>query len=469
MTPPLIAYVRVSRQGDREDGRFHSPTEQDERARAFAASKDLAVGATVQDIDVSGGVHPRDRPGMAHALEEIRAGRAGGLVAFTLDRLSRDPNHGDWLVREVTSHGGIVTTPDMPDSIDTPTGEFTFGMLLGVARLYRRTAAERLMSAKERATRSGILVSKHVPLGYTRDEQRRMVLDPETAPIVSELFERRIAGVSWQELTRFLDDRTDRTWSRSAVRHMLASPIYRTGRIEANGIVSEFEAGAIVDDGTWFAAQRPKSVSDGRTRKGKWLLSGLLRCDSCGRALTPWRPAKGRGKARRYRCVQAGCEERVSVAAEAVEERVTAEAFAADLKLIARQPEAVDLTALEESLAMAESRLDQMLAPEAQDALGDAWPATAKQRREERDEAARVLGEARADAGVAGNGGKVLRLGHVWDDLDPIQQREALRWVFAEVRAAKVPAGQPPSLTFVQRATRPWGTLEFRPPEIETA
>jgi hypothetical protein len=50
--------------------------------------------------------------------------------------------------------------------------------------------------------------------------------------------------------------------------------------------------------------------------------------------------------------------------------------------------------------------------------------------------------------------------------LEPSQQREVLRWVFAEVRVFKVPRGQPPNLTFVPRATRPWGSLALSPPEI---
>jgi DNA invertase Pin-like site-specific DNA recombinase len=460
---PLIAYVRVSRQGDREDEKFHSPTEQAERARAFAESKGFAVGEVLEDIDVSGAVHPRDRPGMARALDEVRQGRCGGLVAYSLDRLSRDPGHGDWLVSEVTSHGGIILAPDLPEDLDSPTGEFQFGVLLGVARLYRRTAAERLVLAKERAVRSGIFVSRVIPFGYTRDSARRMVIDPDTAPVVAELYELRIAGASRPELTRHLNERTGRNWSITTIRAMLANPIYRTGRIEQSGTISEFEAGAIVDSGTWYAAQSTV-VRDERTSAGTWLCTGLLRCASCGKSLWPWKPARNRGHARRYRCAHSYCQDRVSVAALLVERLVIAEAFAADLKLIERQPESVDLGALAGDLAKAEARLAQMLEPASQDALGEAWVATAKARREERDAAARALGEARSLPGATS--GNVLRLGHIWDDLEPSQQREVLRWVFAEVRVFKVPRGQPPNLTFVPRATRPWGSLALSPPEI---
>ncbi|MFL5962195.1 MAG: recombinase family protein [Gaiellaceae bacterium] len=484
MTLPLIAYVRVSRVGDREEsGRFHSPKEQEDRARGHAASKGWTVGEVVTDLDVSGGTHPNERPGMSYALDRIRAGEAGGLVSYSLDRLSRDPSHGDWLVREVTSHGGVVAAPDMPEDITTPTGEFTFGMLLGVARLYRRTAGARFQSARERATRSGVKVARTIPLGYTRDADRRMVLDPETAPIVAELFERRIAGASDTALARFLTERTGRQWARQAVPYMLANPIYHVGRITDGEFVSEFEAGAIVDSATFAAAQRPKHIHDERTAKGRWLLTGLVRCEACGRRLSPWKPSakeRAKGTRGRYRCNGDGCR-RVSVHREVLETMVVEAAFAEAQTLVERPAATVDLTALEQDLVIAERRLEQMLAPESQDALGDAWAATAKARREERDAAAAALGEARALSGVPGLGGTVLNLGWIWDDLAPDQQRLALQEVYAEVRVAKgngerVPVAlkdgttvtsETPALTFIPREPHPWRLIEMAPAEIE--
>ena len=462
---PLIAYVRVSRKGDREDDRFHSPQEQTDRARSHAASKGLAVGEVVEDIDVSGATHPRERPGMSRALEAIKSGKAGGLVAFSLDRLSRDPNHGDWLVREVTSHGGVITTPDMPEDITSPTGEFTFGMLLAVARLYRRTAGARFESAKERATRAGIAVGS-VPLGYRKRPDRTLEPDPETAPLVVAVFEARAAGASWTTLAEMLAKATGRNWSRQAVPRILANPIYHTGHIQYGEWVSDVEAGALVDVALWHAAQRPKFVRDGRTEKAKWLLSGLLRCEGCGRSLVPWTPAKGqKGTARRYRCHAMGCSTRVSVHADAAEDLVVREAFAVSKSLVSVPTEAVELAPLEEALEVATRRFEQVQSPAAQDALGEAWAATAKERREARDAAAAALGEARQAAGVEDGGGRVLELGHIWDDLDPQQQREALRWAFTEVRVARVPRGERPAFTFVRAADRPF-RLEFRPPDL---
>ncbi len=134
-------------------------------------------------------------------------------------------------------------------------------------------------------------------------------------------------------------------------------------------------------------------------------------------------------------------------------------------ELVERLPEVVDLSPLEEALASAERRFAHVQTPEGMDALGDSWAATAKQFREERDRAARELGEARAKAGGAFGGGRVFRLGHIWDDLTPDQQRSALQHTFERVVVAKVPPRSEPDIEFVVRDAHPW-RLELDPPDV---
>jgi site-specific DNA recombinase len=482
-TQPVLIYVRVSRQGDREDGKFHSPDDQVRRASKFAEDNGFAVGQVFRDIDQSGGTHPLQRPGMAAALLEIEAGRAGGIVAYDMSRLSREPSHLEWLAAKMDEHGAVLLWPNMPVDPRSAVGELQIGLLAQFDRYTRKQATERFALAKERATREGIHVARTMPLGYRKDPAtRRMVVDESSAPIVRELFERRIAGASDTALARFLTERTGRQWARQAVAYMLANPIYHVGRLTDGETVSEFEAGAILDSATWHAAQRPKFIHDERTASGKWLLTGLAKCDVCGRRLSPWNPSakeKAKGTRGRYRCNGEGCRS-VSVHREVLEALVVEAAFAACQDLIAKPPVTVDLAALEQERLVAERRFEQVQSPEMQDALGDAWPATAKARREERDSVRVALGEARAEAGVPELGGAVLNLGWIWDDLAPDQQRVALQEVYAEVRVARGEAvrvpitlmdgtsvtAETPALTFVPREPHPWRPVEMAPADV---
>ncbi len=444
MAAPIGIYVRVSRKGDREDERFHSPREQAERATALVRAKGLAVGPVFEDIDVSGATEPAKRPAMGALLREVKDGKLGGVAAYSLDRLSREPAHGDELVRAVTKAGGLVLTPDIPDAIDSPTGEFTFGMLLQVAKLYRSQAGARFASAKERSIKAGIPVGS-VPVGYRKRPDRTVEVDPATAPAVRTVFERRAKGAGYTELAQVLDEATGRKWTRQGVARVLRNRFYATGRLEYGDIVSDVVYPAIVDEPLWQAAQ----VADPRPRAPKtdnvWLLTGLARCATCGHAMGSWRGATHyrrdprRGKMEwveakvvptRYRCINRKCPDRASVNAPRLERFVVMRS-AALADQLATAAEAADLGAMEEALTVAERRLAQVLAPEARDALGDLWAADVKLRRAERDAAAATLGAARAEAGVPE---QALKLSQGWEGMTRADLRAALGLYWKEVK-----------------------------------
>ena len=271
-TKPLAVYARVSDRKDREDKSYHSPQEQEERARAHAESRGYTTDGFFYDESVSGGVHPEERPEMHRLLEAVRAGEVGGICAGWLDRLSREPSHGEWLVKEVLKHGGVVIAPDIPQDITSASGRMTFRMLLDVAAFIRDTARERFTISKIGSIRSGVPVSQ-APVGYRRicdgsgevdRKDRRLELDTETAPVVEEMFKLRAQGVGRGQLHKLLVERTRHKWAREAVRVILANPIYKTGRLRyqlnkqdaTSWIESEWAATPVVSEALWEAAQK---------------------------------------------------------------------------------------------------------------------------------------------------------------------------------------------------------------------
>lgn len=449
MTPPIGIYVRVSRKGDREDDRFHSPREQAERAESLVRAKGFVVGPLFEDIDVSGAVSPVERPAMGRLLQEIEAGELGGIAAYSLDRLSRDPAHGDDLVRRVTRAGGVLLTPDMPEALESPTGEFTFGMLLQVAKLYRSQAGARFASAKERAILAGMPVGPP-PFGYRRGADRRLEQDPVAAPLVRELYERRVRGETHTPLASFLRDATDHPWTLSGVAKILRGRIYATGRLEYGGVVSEHAAEAIVDEPLWHAVQvvsplpRPARGAD-----AGWLLTGLVRCAACDRALSVHLSGRD-SKYRRYRCRNRACAAKANIKADDIE-RWAYVAARERTSAVDLGSEAPDLGALEDGVATTERRLTQALSPESQDALGDAWAATVKARRLERDVALAALGAARV---VVGAPAEALALSEVFDDLSPLERRAVMQHYWRVIRVARGGA-----VTLVARG--PGGAVEI--------
>jgi site-specific DNA recombinase len=426
---PLAIYIRVSRKGDREDERFHSPREQRERAEGLIRGQGHEVGPTFEDIDVSGATAPEDRPAMSQLLATLDAGELGGIAAYSLDRLSREPAHGDALVKRVTKAGGIVLTPDIPDAIDSPTGEFTFGMLLQVAKLYRSQAKARFGAAAERAILAGIPVGR-TAFGYRKRTDRKIEIDPETAPIVRELFERRAAGGGWATLSDYLTEATGERWTISGIRELIRNELYKTGRLQHGTITSEWDAGAIVDPALWAAAQRRGEPTAKPTRsQGRYLLSGLIVCANCGYALNP-QPGNGRSRdTRRYKCRNRQCTDRPSIKADLLEAFVLHETFKLNDELEKREP-TTDLAELQAEVTTAQRRLDWVTTAEALDALGAEFAATVKRYRDALESAQAALGEARQMRSA-------VRLRDVWEDLSPLDRRAALALFWKKVRVAK--------------------------------
>ncbi len=92
----LVAYVRVSRDGER-------PENQEYAIFKWAAERGHQVVETVRDVGVSGALPPGERPGWRRVLELLES--ADGVVVYALDRVA----HSLWdlaaVVRELEARG----------------------------------------------------------------------------------------------------------------------------------------------------------------------------------------------------------------------------------------------------------------------------------------------------------------------------------------------------------------------------
>ena len=414
-------YTRVSRVGDREH--LTSPEDQERDARAFAASRGLVVGEMFSDLNESGGT--LERPEFAKVLQRIETGKSGGVVVAYLSRASRDTAQGLGLLDRITALGGVLYAPNLPADYTTADGRMLTTIQLAIDTGYLQRKAAEFESAKAGAIAAGIPVANRAPVGYRRGEDRRLERDPDTAPVVQAVFERRAAGVGPTELARVLEAANvttsagSATWSVSAVSQLLRNRVY-LGELSYGKDRRYVNATAhepLVDLATFSAAQHPGGpvLRKARSEGGEFSLSGILRCAACGYAMEGTRTSADRGRRRIYRCKRrhAGgiCPESSSVRAERVEQAV-ADTYREVLRLalerkfgpdgavtLSGQP-APGLEVFEDALHLAERRLAAVQAPAMFDAAGDGWPAMVQVATEARDEAALALGRARAEHGT---------------------------------------------------------------------
>jgi DNA invertase Pin-like site-specific DNA recombinase len=432
-TGSLIPYGRKSSGEDDE----LSHARQRGAWERWADANGVELAPEVWESNVSGSKRWQDR-GLGEALAAVERGEAAGIIVEEQSRLSRENGLATAEVWDAFQRldARLVCTAE---GIDTATGdhELSFSIRAALAREQWKQYARRMADVKSNRTARGIHIAR-TPVGYVKNPStKRLEIDPTEAPVVRAAFEARADGASWEAVARILDEGTGRTWSRRGAGKVIARRVY-VGEVTNGDLVTPGAHEAIVDEALWQAAQRrDKEPARSGRKSDRHLLAGLVRCAKCGGSMSVWygkkEPKYGTPQ-RRYRCGTRGCSRpMVSVNAEPLE-RWTVETLWLLLgsKVAGDEPEAINLRPLEAAVEKAATRLEQVMAPEARDALGDLWAADVKARRLEHEAAVTALGEARAQARQTDATPELVDLRERWDDMTTGEQREALSQYLVE-------------------------------------
>src|SRR5262245_57185370 len=224
------AYVRVSRRAGREGESFISPELQRKKIAAWAKLHEVEILEWWEEIDQSGA--KVDRPLFQQALARCEAGETGGIVVARLDRFARSAVDALEAIKRLNAAGSrLVSVEDNFDG-STPMGRFAIGILTLIAELELERITENWDTANQQAVERGIHVSGTTPVGYTRDEKKRLIPVEPDASLVREVFQRRAQGESWTALADFLSASAVKTskgndsWSVTGVSSLIRNRAY---------------------------------------------------------------------------------------------------------------------------------------------------------------------------------------------------------------------------------------------------
>jgi DNA invertase Pin-like site-specific DNA recombinase len=184
-TLPLAAYVRVSTAGQAASGVGLSA--QRHALEQAAASQGFTIAGFYEDPARSG-AKLSGRPGLQAALDEIAAGRAGGLAVAKVDRLGRSYEVMT-LVERASREGWRLLALDIGLDTSTAEGEMVAGALTMAARFEWRRISQRQ-------------VDKHDQL---RREGRRRGREAVPVEIADRIIELRGTGLSYQKIAKRLE------------------------------------------------------------------------------------------------------------------------------------------------------------------------------------------------------------------------------------------------------------------------
>lgn len=281
----VFGYVRVS--GAEQGNHGTSLGAQQDEIVKYCKAQGLPKPTFHVEVESAGAGKEERRVELQTLLRTVAP---GDLVLVTkVDRWSRNLVFGVDSVRALVKRG--IGFRSIGEGIDASTsqGDSTLGIMSWVADMERQRIRERTVGARIVLRDSGCYVEGVVPIGYQRVD-RRLVIEPDDAKAIRELYRRCIQGHTLRQLTGWFRDSYPllHGWDYRNIGQMLRSRVYIGEQRTSRGVWRPVHE-AIVDRATW---ERAQAALEERKHKGRtpgaasltssWLLRSYARCADCG-------------------------------------------------------------------------------------------------------------------------------------------------------------------------------------------
>ena len=239
------------------------------------------------------------------------------ILVWKFSRFTR--NRRDAVVyKEVLRERGVKVTSIKEQADDTPAGGLTEGIIEVLDEFFSRNLAEDVIRGMRESAGRGFWLTKWAPIGYRREyvddsgkRRPRLALDPPKDAMVKRMFDMAASGMSLRDIARALNGEgittaRDKRWGTSSVHKILTNEAYtgvvvwgRKSKSDREPVRAENAHPAIVSRELFDqveAALRAKApaVMHPRRAGSKYVLSGLVKCKRCGRALVAASAQSGR-------------------------------------------------------------------------------------------------------------------------------------------------------------------------------
>ncbi|MGA7415172.1 MAG: recombinase family protein [Bryobacteraceae bacterium] len=286
----IVLYARVSSK-DQEKG-FSIPA-QLRLLRDYAASKGFVIAHEFTDVETAK-ESGRTNFGQMLAYLKKHPATCRTILVEKTDRLYR--NLKDWVTLDDLALEIHFVKENETVSPDSKSSEkFVHGMKVLMAKNYIDNLSEETRKGMTEKARAGIYPS-FAPIGYRNavgpNGMRVIVLDPEAAPMIPELFERFSTGnFSLKTLVKELNAEGCKLRGRklcSSTLHQILRKRLYTGDFDWDGTTYAGEHEPLLTREVWQRVQElldARSVNKTRKVKNDFAFTGLVHCGHCGRLL----------------------------------------------------------------------------------------------------------------------------------------------------------------------------------------
>ena len=301
---PAALYARVS--SDRQDVDL-SVAAQLRALRDYAKNNGYSVAREYVDEAESGRI--ADRPQFRTMIDEGSKPKSpfDVILVWKFSRFTRKREHAVAFKAQLRRKGiRVVSITEQAE--DNATGRLLEGIIESVDEYYSENLGQEVTRGMREAASRGFFLGSKAPFGYTRvkvsdgvKERPTLEVDPDTAPVVKEIFENSRRGNGLAEICKELNGRgitnKGKRWQKNVVHYLLTNEAYTGTAVWGVKSKDEKAGDPVRVENAWPALvsrelfdvvqqglhERAPSVQRPARVGSQYLLSGLLRCGVCGK------------------------------------------------------------------------------------------------------------------------------------------------------------------------------------------
>ena len=303
---PAALYARVS--SDRQDVDL-SVAAQMRALRDYARKNGYLVAREYVDEAESGRI--ADRPEFRKMIDAASQPNAPfrEILVWKFSRFTRKREHAV-AFKSLLRRKGVRVVSITEQADDTPTGKLLEGIIESVDEFYSENLAQEVTRGMREAASRGFWVASRTPYGYNRvmvqdGPKKRPMLepDPDASGVVKRIFDMAEAGTGMLQISKTLNGEgiaspAGKLWSKNTVHFILRNEVYTgalvwgvSGKGKDEPIRVEEAFPAIVSKSKFRRVKRLMKTRAPKVRHPRrvgstYLLSGLVKCKACNRALS---------------------------------------------------------------------------------------------------------------------------------------------------------------------------------------
>lgn len=296
-----VIYARKSMESS--ERQVQSIDDQLDYTRKRAKKDGLNVIAVFKEAKSAG--HPGTREEYGKMIELIKSGKAQGIIAWKLDRLSRNPKESGELHQMLLDGELRCILTDFRDYFEDD--DLIFDVESSMDAKFRKDLMKNVRHGLGTKAERG-WQPMPAPVGYLNDrDMRTIVEDPETWEKVRMVWDKFLDGnTSIMELTRYADKtlrlRTHRrrksggkALSYTGIQNMLQNPYYY-GKFRWKGILHDGKQPKMITEEEFNRAQellhKKERITRPKSELYPFVFRGMLTCAECGFAVVTERKTK---------------------------------------------------------------------------------------------------------------------------------------------------------------------------------